>query len=72
MIMVNSYLKGLIKVRFTTSICFFWPIKSVLLGMKCVFKHQYLKMFGLKKTDLMHCQQLKFVGRDSITQLQHV
>ena len=27
---------------------FYWPIKSLLLGTQCVFKHQNLKIFDIK------------------------
>ena len=45
-------------------------IKSLLLGIKCVFKHQYLQIFGLKKRFMSNFHTLEVVGRESVKQLQ--
>ena len=41
-----------------------------LFRIKCVFKHQYLQMFGLKLTNMNDFQPLEVVSCDSETQLQ--
>ena len=45
-------------------------IKSLILGIKCVFKHHNLNMLGLKKTNTSNLHPLEVVDRDSETQLQ--
>ena len=42
----------------------------ILLGMKCVSKHQYLQIFVLKSNTMSDFQQLEVADRDSDTQLQ--
>ena len=44
-----------------------YPIKALMLGMKCVFKHQDLQMFGLK---LNNINPLEVVGWGSEKLLQ--
>ena len=41
-----------------------------LLRIKCVFKHQYLQMFGIKLTNMNDFQLLEVVSCGSETQLQ--
>ena len=48
---------------------FYYPFKSQFLEMKCVFKHQDLKMFGIMK-NMSSFQTLEVVGRGNETPLQ--
>ena len=50
---------------------FYLSTKSLLLGMKCVSKHQDSQIFGLQLNKYMgNFQPLEVVGRGSETQLQ--
>ena len=46
---------------------FYQPIKSLLLGIKCVFKHQGLQKFGAKlnKSKLFHPLELVVRGSET-------
>ena len=50
---------------------FYQPIKSLLLGAKCVFKHTDLQIFclKLKKINMSNFRLLEVVGHGSETQL---
>ena len=51
-------------------ICFISRLNHIL-GTKCVSKHEYLHMFGLKLNKYMsNSHALEVVGRGSETQLQ--
>ena len=49
---------------------FYSSIKSLLLGTKCVFKHQDLQKFGFKLNKYEYFQALGVVDRGSETQPQ--
>ena len=49
---------------------FYWSIKSLLLGMKCVSKHHICKYLCSNLTNTSNFQSLEVVGRGSETQLK--
>ena len=49
---------------------FYLLIKSLLLGIKCMFYHPKLHIFGPKKTNMSYFHPFEAAGHDSETQLQ--
>ena len=62
---------GCLNLDIITLSLFYWPIKSQLLGLKWLLKHQDLQMISLKlNTIISNFHSLEVVGRGSETQLQ--
>ena len=51
-------------------ILLYYPSKSQLFEIKCVFKYQHLQMFRLKLNKIINFHSIEVVDRVSETQLQ--